>query len=157
MLDVVRNMREFLYVRDDSLMQRPQGKHTLTTDRIKDSYMSMFRDNFERNIFVPHSRFLLDEMKTIVRDGTWVGAEGNGKDDRVIGGALSVLAWNQQLRQRLINQNLVWLSPEQQELVKVYPPSVLGRNLQNYLQSFGYMKKPGGEERAKAYNTGTRR
>jgi hypothetical protein len=157
MMDVVRNMQEFLYVRDDSLMQRPHGKHTLTTDRIKDAYMSMYRDNFERGILVPHSRFLLDEMKTVVRDGTWVGAEGGGKDDRVIANALSVLAWNAQLRQRLISQNIVWLSPEQQELVKVYPPSVLGRNLQSYLQSFGYMKKQEGEQRVKAYNVGTRK
>lgn len=156
MMDVVKNMQEFFYVKPDSTMQRPVGKHTLTTTNIKDSYMSMFRDNFERGIYEPHSRSLLDEMKSIVRDGVWIGGEGDAKDDRPVSAALSVKAWNDQLRQKLIAMNKVWVPPEQLAEMPERPPTVLGRSLQHYLQSFGYMKKPEGDQRAKAYNVSRR-
>jgi hypothetical protein len=157
MLDVVRNMREFLYVKVDSVTQRPQGKHTLTTSNEKDAYMSSLRSGFERGIFRPHSRILLDEMKSIIRDGIWIGADGDGKDDRVIGSALSYKAWNEQLRQRLIHENRVWV-PEEERLVQpVTNDTVGGRMILNYLQTIGARKKEETQNRAKAYNLGNRR
>jgi hypothetical protein len=154
MLDVVRKMQEFLYVREDSIMQRPMGKGTLTTDRIKDSYMNLFRDHFERGGLVLHSKFLLDEMKGIVRDGSWIGADASGKDDRVIAGALAMKAWNDWLRQRLINSNIVWIPPEQRALNSdsQSQDSVAGRLVRNYLQTIGAMHKPKTNETVRAYN-----
>lgn len=154
MMDVVKKMQEFLYVREDSVSGRPMGKHTLTSDRIKDAYMTMFRDNFERGVFVPHSRLLLDEMKGIIRDGGWIGAEGAGKDDRAIAGGLAVKAYNDQMKQRMVSQNVIWIPPEQRESVKIYPQSVLGRQLQNYLQSINAANNPKGNEKVRTYNVG---
>lgn len=156
MMDVVRKMQEFLYVREDSVSGRPMGKHTLTSDRIKDAYMTVFRDNFERGTLVPHSRLLLDEMKGIIRDGGWIGAEGEGKDDRPIAAALGVKAYNDQLKQRLISQNIIYIPPEQRDKVKVYPQSVLGRQLQNYLQMINEANNPKGSDKVRAYNVGKR-
>ncbi len=152
MLDVVRKMQEFLYVKEDSVMQRPIGKHTLTTDRIKDSYLSMLRDNFERGVYVPHSRGLLDEMKSVIRDGAWIGADGAGKDDRVIAAALSVKTWNDQLRSRLINLNVVWIPPEQRAETEAAPDSIIGRRVNGFLQEIGYRHKPPNDSGAKVYN-----
>jgi hypothetical protein len=154
MMDVVRKMQEFLYVRPDSVTQRPQGKHTLTTANIKDSYMSMMRDNFERGVLEIHSRPMLDEMKSVIRDGIWIGAEGDGKDDRVIGGALATKAWNDSLRQRLINSNVVWVPEEQRTIQTAQSDSVAGRMIRGYLQQIGAVRKQEAEKRVAAYNTG---
>jgi hypothetical protein len=153
MRDVVGKMQQFLYVREDSIMRRPSGLHTLTTDRVKDVYMSGLKDTFERGIFVPRSKYLLDEMKTVIRDGGSIAAPGDAHDDRVISAALAVKAWNDQLRMRLINQNVVWVPPEQRSMVEKPPDTVLGRGVRSYLQGIGYMTKPTGEEpRVRAYN-----
>lgn len=157
MLDVVRYMREFLYVKVDSISKRPQGVHTLTTSNEKDGYMSSLKSGFERGMVVPHSRLLLDEMKSIIRDGVWIGADGNGKDDRVIGTALAYKAWMEQLRTRLIHLNLVWV-PEEERLVQpVTNDTVAGRMVLNYLQTIGARKKDETQNRVRAYNTGNRR
>lgn len=142
MRDVVRRMSEFLYAREDSMNARPQGKHTLTTERIKETYMGLMKDNFERGIFVPHSRFLLDEMQAVVRDEGRIAATSDAHDDRVIAAALAVKAWNDQLRPRMISQNIVWI-PEDQR-VELEPPAetVLGRSVRNYLTTVGIVPKP---------------
>ena len=140
--DVVKNMSEFLYAREDSITGRPMGKHTLTTERIKETYMGLLKDNFERGIFVPHSRFLLDEMKTIIRDGGSIASQGDAKDDRVIATALAVKAWNDQLRMRLINQNVVYVPPEERKAQAPPTQTVLGRGVRNYLMSAGVIPKP---------------
>lgn len=143
MRDVVRRMSEFLYAREDSISGRPIGKHTLTNERTKETYMGLLKDNFEREIWVPHSRTLLDEMATVVRDGGRIIAQGRAKDDRVIAGALAVKAWNDQLRQRLIAQNVLYVPPEAAlEEASALAPTVLGRSVRNYLQAIGAVPRP---------------
>lgn len=153
MMDVVRKMREFYFVREDSMTQRPMGKHTLTSERIKDAYMTMFKDGFERGTFVPHSRGLLDEMKSVVRDGTWIGADNTSHDDRPIAAALAQKAYNDQLKQELIVKGIKYVPPAEAGKVKVYPQTVLGRSLQNYLAKINDANKPK-SDKARAYNIG---
>jgi hypothetical protein len=144
MMDVVRKMQEFLYVKEDSLLGRPAGKHTLTTDRIKDSYLSMYRDAFERGVYQPHSRQLLDEMQSIVRDGGWIGASGNSKDDRVIAAALAYKAYNDQLRLKLIARNVVYKEDEKPSAPAKEGPDVgqmVDRAVKGYLVNLGYKRK----------------
>ncbi len=150
MRDVVGKMSEFLYAREDSITGRPMGKHTLTTERIKETYMGLLKDNFERGIFVPHSRFLLDEMKTVVRDDGSICAQGDAKDDRVIASALAVKAWNDQLRMKLIARNVVYIPPEKRTSVAPPTETVLGRSVRNYLKAYGVLPKP------QPINTGVR-
>ncbi len=150
MRDVVGKMSEFLYAREDSITGRPMGKHTLTTERIKETYMGLLKDNFERGIFVPHSRFLLDEMKTVVRDEGSICAQGDAKDDRVIAAALAVKAWNDQLRMKLIARNVVYIPPDQRTSVAPPTETVLGRSVRNYLKAYGVLPKP------QPINTGVR-
>jgi len=152
MRDVVGKMQQFLDVRIDSLYRRPMGIHTLTTQRTKDIYMSTLKDVFERGIFVPHSKYLLDEMKAVVRDGGSIEAPEGAHDDRVVSLALAVKAWNDQLRMRLIQQNVVYVPPEQRPKLTAPPATPLGRNVRNYLQAIGYIEKPRVDTGVKAYN-----
>ena len=139
MRDVIGKMQQFYYAREDSITRRPTGLHTLTTQRVKDVYMSGLKDVFERGIFVPHSKYLIDEMKSVVRDGGSIEAPGDAHDDRVVASALAVKAWQDQLRSRLINQNVIWVSPEDRKFAEVKPDTPLGRNVRSYLQDIGFI------------------
>jgi hypothetical protein len=152
MRDVIGKMQQFYYAREDSITRRPTGLHTLTTQRVKDVYMSGLKDTFERGIFIPHSKYLLDEMKIVVRDGGSIEAPNQGHDDRVVAAALAVKAWNDQQRARLINQNVVWVPPEDRAMVEARPDTPLGRGVRNYLQSIGYMERPKVDSGVRAYN-----
>lgn len=152
MRDVVGKMQQFYYAREDSLTRRPTGLHTLTTQRVKDVYMSGLKDVFERGIFEPHSRYLLDEMKSVVREGGSIEAPGDAHDDRVVSTALAVKAWQDQLRAKLINMNVVWVPPEQRGSIEAPPDTPLGRNVRNYLEAIGYMEKPKVDSGVRAYN-----
>jgi hypothetical protein len=154
MRDVVGKMQQFLDIRVDSLYRRPMGIHTLTTSRTKDIYMSTLKDAFERAILVPHSKYLLDEMKAVVRDGATIGAPEHSHDDRVVSSALSAKAWNDQLRSMLINRSIVWVPPEKRKDLEQPPDTPLGRNVRNYLTEIGYIEKPRAESGVKVYNIG---
>lgn len=152
MLNVVRKMQDFLYVREDSIRQRPIGSHTLTTDRAKESYMGLYRSAFESGHYVPHSLDLLNEMKTFVRDGGWIGAEGDEHDDRCIAGALAYKGYHDQQRATLIMRNINWVPPGEDGEPELDPNNPLQRMVQNYLQTLGYGQKPPNTSGAHAYN-----
>ena len=50
------------------------------------------------------SHDLIEEMKTITRDGASIAAEGNLKDDRVLAMAMAVQYWSTKIRRNLIVQ-----------------------------------------------------
>ena len=152
MRDVVKKMQQFYFSREDSVTRRPTGVHTITTERVKDIYMSGMKDVFERGILVPHSKYLLDEMKIVVRDGGTIEAPNDGHDDRVVSTALAVKAWNDQLRSRLINQNVVWVHEADRAKLEAQPVTPLGRNVRNYLATIGYTERPKVDSPVRAYN-----
>jgi hypothetical protein len=152
-MDVMRHMQAFYYVKEDSTRQRPIGMHTLTTMRIKDSYMSMFRDAFERGIFTPMSKDLISEMATTTRQGAEIRGEGTAKDDRVIAAALAHKAYYDQLLARLIMQNVVWMPPNEKGPVTQRAPTAIERTVNGYLEKIGLKYRPKPEpEGVKAYN-----
>lgn len=152
MMDVMRQMQAFYYVKEDSMRQGPIGMHTLTTLRIKDSYMSMYRDAFERGIFYPVSRDLVSEMATTTREGAEIRGEGSAKDDRVIAAALAHKAYYDQLLARLITQNVVW-KPPTEVAAAAHPPTATERLVNGYLEKIGIKNKLKPQpEGVRAYN-----
>lgn len=151
--NAVRKIQDFLYAREDSLKGRPIGKHTMTTSRIKDGYLSLLRGAFESGSYVPHSWWLLEEMRSFVRDGGWLGASGNAKDDRVIAAALSYLAYNNTLRNQLIMRRIDWFPPgEGPNQPEDDKPTVLGTTLQDFMSTIGYTRAQHNPTGVKAYN-----
>jgi hypothetical protein len=152
--NAVRKIQDFLYAREDSVKGRPIGKHTMTTSRIKDGYLSLLRGAFEIGTYVPHSRYLLDEMKSFVRDGGWLGASGRSKDDRVIGAALSYLAYNNTLRNMLVMRRIDWFEDEElkeQEEANAQKPSVITKTVADFMDKIGFNRQPHNPSGAKAY------
>jgi hypothetical protein len=78
-------------------------------------------------------------MKAIVREeGRAPAGSGGAYDDRVMGSGLACIAWNDQLRTRLIAQNVIWLPPEQRPAIEDdRGEPVVGRAVRNYLETIG--------------------
>jgi len=104
LMDVLGSMSSYLWRRNDNLSGPSNSVGWLTTSTSKERMLSYMKDNFERGMMAVYSMDLLDEMKTIVRDGGSIMASGRNKDDRVIASALAVAAYEEQLRPRLIAQ-----------------------------------------------------
>jgi hypothetical protein len=94
--DIASNIRHYLYRRIDS-MHANFAFQWQTNFREKERMFSTMRDYFERGMLDVNSIECLEEMKTIVRDNGSIAADGTGKDDRVLGMGLAVVAWNDML------------------------------------------------------------
>lgn len=102
LMNVVRNIQTFLYKRVDQISGSPNALHWQTTLQSKERAMNTYRDYFERDIAIPMSEGLIDEMKGIVREeGSAPEASSRTHDDRVSGASLAVVAWAEMLMIRL--------------------------------------------------------
>jgi hypothetical protein len=107
MQNVMKSIRTYLYARRDGLYNQPTAIHTQTSYLTKERYLGAFKDYFERGFAVVHSRDLIDEMKSMVREeGGQPRANSRSKDDRVIAAGLAIIAWNDQVRTRLMMEGM---------------------------------------------------
>lgn len=141
--NVFKSMSQYMYRRLDMIQGIPAAIHTQTNHRMKERMFNSFRDNWENGILVLHSRDLLDEMKAIRRhDGDIApSAEGGDNDDLCLGCGLATVAWNDQMRVKLIQQGIMWTAPVANQ-VHVPPMPVITRQIQNYFMSIGITKPP---------------
>jgi hypothetical protein len=94
------------------------------------------KDYFERGMMDIFSMELIEEMKTIVRDGGSIMASGRNKDDRVIASALAVAAFAEQVQPRLIAQKVTRHVSRVQDDYTAEQIAV-GRNVSDYLKRIG--------------------
>lgn len=98
------NWSWYLYHRQDSL-GAGFFLHMKTTSETKNQIMSRMKDMLMLNVLDIRSVPLVNEMERIVQDGTWIGAEGRGKDDRCLAFALALRAYDDWLRAPLVEQD----------------------------------------------------
>jgi hypothetical protein len=140
LMNVTKNISSYLYRRMDTLSSGA-ALHTLMGHEVKERMLNVYRDYYERGFIEIKSRGLLDEMKSIEREGGAApAAGGRSKDDRVIAAALACLAWNDQQRTKLITQNATFELVSQSE--KGTNDGVVNKILSNYLTKIG-VSKPG--------------
>ena len=141
--DVMKSMREFMYRKYDSVYGSAGALHTQTTFQMKERMMNNMRDYIERNMATISSKELLEEMKSIVREGgSAPSASSNAHDDRVIAAALALLAWNDQVRTRLMTLNL-YKQSEEEEIARATKSGieVAGPSLvRSYLKDIGVLQ-----------------
>ena len=106
--NVLKNMRDYLYRRVDSVGGGELAFQWVTTDDLKRMIMAKFKDRFELEELVLRSVPLLEEMRRIVNNDGHIAAEGRHKDDRVIACALANQAWGQWMRKKLMNQHMTF-------------------------------------------------
>ena len=110
--DALSQARWYLYTRPDS-NGRPSAKGFQSTFDQQSRMMHQFRGAFVTEELIIRSRALLAEMgNVVVDDGGHIGApesrSGEGKDDRVFGGALAHRAWLDWRKPELIAQGLTY-------------------------------------------------
>ena len=133
---VLSNMQHYLWRRNDTMGGWSNSIGWMTTAATKERMMSYFKDYFERGMMDVLSQELIDEMKSIVREGGSIAAYGRNKDDRVMATALACAAFAEQVQPRLLQMRLT----KKTELAKdgIAPESqVVGRQINNYLQYIG--------------------
>ena len=106
LMDVFGSMSNYIWRRNDSLGGMSNSIGWLTTSATKERMLSYMKDYFERGMMNVYSLDLIEEMKTIVRDGGSIEASGRNKDDRVIAAALAAAAYAEQVQPRLIQQRV---------------------------------------------------
>lgn len=103
--DVIGNARWFLYHRADS-MGAGYVYNSETTARTKFEIMNNARDTYTTGQVEVNSAAMLEEMRTVVQDGSSIEAPNRGKDDRVIGFALANYVWITWRRPEMLSQGL---------------------------------------------------
>jgi hypothetical protein len=136
LMDVLGNMSNYLWRRNDSLGGPSMSIGFLTTSSTKERMLSYMKDYFERTMMTVRSMDLLEEMKTIVREEGFIGAPGRAKDDRVIAAALACVAYAEQVQPRLIAARITREVSKSQEDYTAEQLSV-GRNVSDYLKKIG--------------------
>lgn len=141
--DVLASTREFMFRRYDSMSGAPSSLHTVTNYQMKERMMNTYRDYVERKMAVPVSRELVSEMTAIQREpGSAPAAPDHRKDDRVIAACLAIIAWNDQLRSKLMGQGLQY-QDERQQLIEqaAGAVNVVGsRNVRTYMKHLGILQ-----------------
>jgi len=136
LMDVLGNMSNYLWRRNDSLSGPSMSIGFVTTSSTKERMLAYMKDFFEREMMNVLSMDLLEEMKTIVREDGFIGAPGRAKDDRVIASALAVVAFAEQVQPRLIAARITREVSKSQEDYTAEQLSV-GRNVSDYLKRIG--------------------
>lgn len=91
------NARWFLWKKPDT-QGHAYAYNFSTNFNSKAAAFNKLRDHYNTSRLVIRSRPLLDEMMTLKQDGDSIGASGRNKDDRVMGCALAVYAWDEWIR-----------------------------------------------------------
>lgn len=112
--DVLNNMRWYLYHRPDS-MGAGYAYNWMTTRDSKFDLMNTMRSIYTTRCMWVRSRPLLDEMQAVVQDGSSIEAPGRNKDDRVVGAALAIMAWNEWIRPAMVARSATYDSVMAQE------------------------------------------
>jgi hypothetical protein len=103
--NILGHMRHFMYKRIDSL-QGSLVYQWKTSPELKSRMMNQYKNGIELSRVIPRSVPLLEEMRRVINDEGWIGAEGHAKDDRVIAAALAYQGWNTWLQPKLKSQGL---------------------------------------------------
>ena len=136
LMDVLGNMQNYLWRRNDNLGGPGNSMGYLTTSSTKERMLAYYKDYFERGMMNVFSMDLLEEMKTIVRESGFIGAPGRAKDDRVIAAALACVAYAEQVQPRLIAAKLTREISAMKEMRSAEELST-ATNVSNYLKRIG--------------------
>ena len=136
LMNVLGSMSNYIWRRNDTMGGLSNSIGWLTTASSKERMLSYMKDYFERGMMDIYSIDLVDEMKTIVRDGGAIHASGRNKDDRVMAAALAAAAFAEQLQPRLMAQKIT------RSVSRTHDDSTpeqiaVGRNVADYLKRIG--------------------
>lgn len=101
--DIFRNARTYIYSRTDS-MGVGFNYHFKTNQQTKVLILERLRDFVSNGMLRIRSLALVEEMKSIARDGDSISAPSSKRDDRVLAAAFAAHYWATKIRPQLIVQ-----------------------------------------------------
>ena len=131
--DIFQNVRTYIFSRNDSMFQG-YAWHFKTNISTKVQLMERFRDFVSNGKCRIRSLALIEEMKTVARDGDSIEAPGNMKDDRVIASALACHNWEAKMMKNLLSQGKTREFEERRSRLSMVDQVALFQ--QNQLESF---------------------
>lgn len=134
--NVMAHMQNYLWRRNDTLGGISNSMGWVTTAGTKERMLSYFKDYFERGMMAVRSMELLDEMKSLVREGSSIAAYGRNKDDRVMATGLASAAFAEQVQPRLIQQRVTRHTQEVTQKA-LENGDLVNQNVANYLKRIG--------------------
>jgi len=102
--NITANARNYVFQRSDSMGSGHNYQWVTSTQR-KIQILEAERGYLNSETFIPHSIELIEEMRTITREGDTIGAPGKKRDDRSFAAALGIRAWDEKMRRGLIASN----------------------------------------------------
>lgn len=99
--DIFTNVHDYMYVRSDSNAGSSGTLHWKTTGQLKVAIMERLRDFLSNGTLVVRSLETVEEMKTIIRNGDSIAAEGRNRDDRTFCFAMGIRGWENAVRRTL--------------------------------------------------------
>ena len=137
LMNVLGHMQNYVWRKNDTMGGLSNSIGWVTTHSSKERMLNYMKDYFERGMMNVRSMELLDEMKTIKRDGGSIQAAGRGKDDRVIASALAAAAYAEQVQPKLIAMKLTRERSRGQDDI---PPEQMAhqRSVGDYLKRIGF-------------------
>jgi len=137
--DVFNNMRQYMYSREDSVNGLGSAYQFKTTTQLKVAIMERLSGFVQNKTVIIKSEEAVKEMRSIVRDGDSIGAEGRARDDRTFTLALAIKAWEQGNRRMMSNQGRTFAFESSRKRLSL--KDQIGMFNQNRLDSFFKQKE----------------
>jgi len=131
-------MQNYIWRKNDTLGGLSNSIGVITTQSTKERMMTYFKDYFERDMLRVKSEELIDEMKTIRRDGATISAPGRAKDDRVLATAMAAMAFAEQVQPQLIARRITRETANHHIEDNGAAGHAVGRNVSDYLRRIGF-------------------
>jgi hypothetical protein len=101
LMDIFKNVKTYIYTRPDS-MGPGFNYHWVTSTMRKVMIMEQLRDSASSGKMHIRSMDLIEEMRSISREGDSISAPQSMRDDRVIAAALASYYWDTKIRNLMI-------------------------------------------------------
>jgi len=131
--DIFRNVKTYIYTRPDS-MGAGYNYHWLTNTRLKITIMEQLRDIASNGKLKIRSMDLIEELRSISREGDSIGAPQSMRDDRAIAMALANYFWATKIRQAMVGQRRTRAAEESRQRLSIVDQVTLFN--QNSLETF---------------------
>lgn len=133
--NVFRNVQSYLRMKEDSL-GATLNWHIKTNLQSKISDLEALRDFVSNGQLHIRSKALIDEMQTITREETKLGAPAGKKDDRVLAAAFALRCWIHRVRPLLVRQRLTRAAVKAKTELRINDQVSLfhSNQLQNYFR-----------------------
>jgi len=136
LMNVLGHMQNYMWRKNDNLGSITNSIGWLTTGPSKERMLNYMKDYFERGMMRVRSLDLIDEMKSVRRDGGSIQAAGRGKDDRVIASALAAAAYAEQVWPRLVQMKVTRENNRAQDVMSAEDIQS-SRTVSTYLKKIG--------------------